>query len=397
MLSTRKRRRDKVRRIDVPCPHYPRCDGCPWVDQPYPQQLLRKRERVIEAFRRYAQLADIAVPPVVPSPRLFGYRGRVKLVLRKTRDAVMAGLYVPGSHRVVDIASCPLHPKPVNSVVQYLKRKFADDSIPIYDERNDTGALRYLDLRYSFTQEQLLVTLITRHRELAGAAALARSVSSRFPFVAGVIQNVNETRGNIIWGSEFRILIGRDRLIENLAGVKLTYPAETFSQANPFTAARVYETVKRLAVLTGRENVLDLYCGVGPIALMLAKRARFVFGADDLAAAIAAATENARSNGLVNAEFLAMDAAAAVTAAIRKRYLDLITMNPPRKGIQPPAMAAIVGANAPRLIYVSCDPLTLARDLRQLTEAGYHIAEVQPFDMFPHTQEVETLVLLTKN
>jgi 23S rRNA (uracil-5-)-methyltransferase RumA len=309
----------------------------------------------------------------------------------------MAGLYVPGSHRVVDIASCPLHPKPVNSVVQYLKRKFADDSIPIYDERNDTGALRYLDLRYSFTQEQLLVTLITRHRELAGAAALARSVSSRFPFVAGVIQNVNETRGNIIWGSEFRILIGRDRLIENLAGVKLTYPAETFSQANPFTAARVYETVKRLAVLTGREHVLDLYCGVGPIALMLAKRARFVFGADDLAAAIAAATENARSNGLANTEFSAMDAAAAVTAAIRKRYLDLITMNPPRKGIQPPAMAAIVGANAPRLIYVSCDPLTLARDLRQLTEAGYHIAEVQPFDMFPHTQEVETLVLLTKN
>ena len=397
MPTTKARSGNNGQPPKVSCPHYPRCYGCPLIGVSYPEQLLRKRERIVEAFRNYSELAGIDVPDVAASPRLFGYRARVKLVLRKTRDAVMAGLYVPGSHRVVDISSCPLHPKPLNTVVQYLKRKLADDAVPIYDERNDTGELRYLDLRYSFTHQQMLVTLITRHREFSLGHAIARFLSSRFPFVAGVIQNVNESRGNVIWGPEFRVLGGRDRLIENIAGVNLAFPAQAFSQANPFTAEKVYGNVNEIAALHGRENVLDLYCGVGPISLLLAKRARFVVGADDHGAAIASARENARQNEIANCAFAAMDAAAALDAARRDRPIDLITVNPPRKGIQPAAMDEIIHANAPRVIYVSCDPQTLARDLKRLKEADYRIGGIHPFDMFPHTAEVETVVLLTKN
>jgi 23S rRNA (uracil1939-C5)-methyltransferase len=371
--------------------------GCPFINLPYPQQLSRKRSIVGRALAEYSSLGGVQVPPVVPSPERLGYRARVKLVVRRNRGNIAMGLYVPGSHRVMDISSCPVHPRPVNQIAHYLKNKILELGIAPYDERDDSGDLRYLDFRYSAARRELSVTFVTRHGSFPKGAQLARALMRRFPFVSGVIQNINEDRGNVIWGASFRTLAGRDALMERIADLKLVLPPSVFSQANPFTARKLYEHVRELAALRGRETVLDLYCGIGPISLYLATDARQVWAVDDNELSINTAKQNARRNGRGNCRFITGDVATA-TAQLRETLttVELIVLNPPRKGVQPKALSAIVSFYAPKLIYISCEPRSLARNLDRLVAANYRVEHIQPFDMFPQTEEVETVALLIK-
>src|SRR5262245_5017425 len=386
-----------VHKVDPPCPHYPHCIGCPLIDVPYPEQLVRKRDIVARALAAYPSLAHLEVPSVVASPHRLGYRARVKLVVRSTRGEVATGLYVPGSHRVIDISSCPVHPRPVNQVARYLKAKLFELRITPYDERNDSGQLRYLDFRYSFARHELSVTLVTRHPEFPQGMALARSLSRKFPFITGVIQNINEQQGNVIWGDRYHLLSGRDSLLEKIGGLSFGFPAGVFSQANPSTAKKLYDIVAEMAALSGRENVIDLYCGVGPISIYLAGASRLVWGIDDGSLSIDAAKENARRNGIANCRFVEGDAAEKIAEAHKTLgRVDRIVLNPPRKGVQPAAMDAILAVKAPKVIYVSCEPTSLARDLDKLVTHGYRIVRLQPLDMFPQTEQVENVVLLEK-
>ena len=382
---------------ESPCPHFPNCVGCPFIKLPYPEQLLRKRDIVQRAFTEYSSLAAVEIPPVAPSPERLGYRARVKLVVRRNRGEVAVGLFVPQTHRVIDISSCPVHPRPVNQVVYYLKKKLVELGIAPYDERNDSGDVRYLDFRYSFARKELSVTLVTRHESLPQGEALADALHHRFPFITGVIQNVNEERGNVIWGKSFRMLGGRDTLMERIGDLKLVFPAGAFSQANPFTARKLYEHVRALADLKGVETVFDLYCGVGPISFYLATSARQVWAVDDSELSITTAKQNGRRNGRGNCRFVAGEVATILSQWKQSiPDVDLIVLNPPRKGIQSAAIMELLEIGAPRLIYVSCEPKSLARDLNKFNEHGYRITHVQPFDMFPQTEEVETVVKLEK-
>jgi 23S rRNA (uracil1939-C5)-methyltransferase len=381
----------------APCRHYPHCIGCPFIDLPYPEQLTRKRALVGAAFAKFAALKDVEIPEVVPSPRRLGYRARVKLVVRKSGGTIATGLYVPQSHRVMDISSCPVHPRRVNQVLEYLKYRAQELGIVPYDERDDSGDLRYVDFRYSFARQEVSVTLVSRHPVLPEGEKLARALQRKFSFVTGVILNINENRGNVIWGQVNRMLSGRETLLEQIGGLKLVYPAGVFSQSNPHTAQKLYDRVVELAQLTGKENILDLYCGVGPISLNLAHGARQVWGIDDNEAGIVTAKQNARRNGVGNCRFFAGDAAAKIQE-LRGQLdaLDLIVVNPPRKGLQAAALNAVLDLSAPKLIYVSCEPNSLARDLAKFVTAGYRIQTVQPFDMFPQTAEVENVALLQR-
>jgi len=395
----RRDRRDAPHRdsYEAACPHFPNCVGCPFIKLPYPDQLLRKREIVRRALVQYASLAGVEIPPVAPSPERLGYRARVKLVVRRNRGEIAAGLYVPQSHRVIDISSCPVHPRPVNQVVYYLKKKLQELAIVPYDERDDSGDVRYLDFRYSFARKELSVTLVTRHASLPQGGLLAKALHHRFPFVTGVIQNVNEQRGNVIWGDSYRTLGGRDTLMERIGDLKLVFPAGVFSQANPFTARKLYEHVRGLADLSGGETVLDLYCGVGPISLYLAPTARQVWAVDDNELSITTAKQNARRNGRGNCRFMAGDVSGTLVQWKQSlSSVDLIVLNPPRKGVQATAMTTLCEIGAPKMIYVSCEPKSLARDLDILVQQGYRITHLQPFDMFPQTEEVETVVRLEK-
>jgi 23S rRNA (uracil1939-C5)-methyltransferase len=382
---------------EAPCPHYPHCIGCPFINVPYPQQLLKKQQIVVQSLSAYPPLVHVHVPAVIPSPYRLGYRARVKLVVRSTRGEVATGLYVPATHRVIDISSCPVHPRPVNQVTGYLKKKIIELKIVPYDERNDTGQLRYLDFHYSFTHRELHVTLVTRHAEFPQGGVLARALSRRFSFVTGVIQNINQTRGNVIWGDRYRLLSGRDTLLEEIGSLKFAFPAAAFSQANPAAARKLYETVAEMAALNGRESVLDSYCGVGPTSLYLARTARVVWGIDESYHSIDTAKQNARRNGFSNCRFLAGDVKEKIVEAHRTLdRVDCIVLNPPRKGVQPAALEAIIAVNAPKIVYVSCEANSLARDLDKLVNQDYRIVRLQPFDMFPQTAQVENVVLLEK-
>ncbi|HEX2386032.1 MAG TPA: hypothetical protein VHL99_05680, partial [Candidatus Binatia bacterium] len=273
------------------CLHYPDgCRaGCAWIDVPYPEQLKRKHKIVADALGAYASLKNVEVPNVAASPMRLGYRARVKLVARKVRGEIRTGLYRPGSHEVVDISSCPVHPQAVNRVVQYLKREVDRLGIAPYDERSDAGDLRYIDIRFSFFSREMVLTLVTRRANFPRGQELARALMRRFGFIAGVAQNVNEDPGNVIWGPRTRALAGRDTVIERIGEWKLRFPVGVFSQANPPTARKLYDQVRSLAALKGGEIALDVYCGVGPIALNLAAAAELVWGVDDSALAIATA------------------------------------------------------------------------------------------------------------
>lgn len=381
------------------CPHYPEgCVGCPFINLPYPEQLRRKQQLVTQALGDYPSLRRLEVPAVIPSPRRLGYRARVKLVVRRIKNEVLTGLYLQRSHRVVDISSCPVHPEPVNRVIQQLKRELPRFGIAPYDETSDSGELRYLDIRYSFWSRQLVLTLVTRHSAFFKGAGLARALRQRCPALAAVVQNINEEPGNVIWGKESRLLAGQDRLIERIGPLKIMLPVGVFSQANPLVARKLYEKVYALAALSGKETVIDLYCGVGPISLYLAPAAQVIWGVDESALAIATAKQNARMNGIANCRFFEGSVGEKVDEAKRLfSAVDLVILNPPRKGVQPDALAALFSLQPPRIIYVSCEPKTLARDLDRLSGNGYQVRALQPFDMFPQTADVETVALLERN
>lgn len=389
--------RDQRGEYVPPCPHYPHCVGCPFINLPYPEQLRRKQQIVAQALADYPALRELEVPAVISSPHRLGYRARVKLVVRRSKGEVLAGLYVPQSHQVVDISSCPVHPEPVNSVIQQLKKEIQRFDVAPYDERNDSGDLRYLDIRYSFSSREIVLTLVTRHATFPRGSDLARALNRRFRFLAGVVQNINEDPGNVIWGARSRSLAGRDTVIERIGPWKIKLPVGVFSQANPLVARKLYEKVFALASLNGSETVLDLYCGVGPISLYVAQAAQLIWGVDESALSIATAKQNARMNGVHNCRFFVGNVAEKVAEAKRSLpAIDLVILNPPRKGVQPDAMAALFSLQPPRIIYVSCDPATFARDLDKLNENGYRALALQPFDMFPQTAEVETVALLEK-
>ncbi|MGH7966291.1 MAG: 23S rRNA (uracil(1939)-C(5))-methyltransferase RlmD [Candidatus Binatia bacterium] len=380
-----------------PCPHYPACYSCPFVRFPYAQQLDKKREIVVQALAPYPALAALTIPPLVPSPHQFGYRVRVKLAVRRSRGKVLIGVYIPETHKVADVSGCAVHPEPINRIVQFLKQAVEQLGILPYDERQDIGQLRYIDARYSLWQRRVLLTLVTRHMDFPQARELTHELTRRFPSLSGIVQNINDKPGNVIWGERFRPLWGRDSLLERIGHLHLRIPVNAFEQANPPVARRLYERVLEWAGLNGEEIALDLYCGIGPIALYLTSKAKLVVGIDDNESAINVAKENARRNGYHNSRFFAGDAAEKLKEmGATLARIDLVVVNPPRKGLSPEAFAALATVKAPKLLYVSCDPLTLARDLDRFSQERYVTHRVQSFDMIPQTDQVETVALLER-
>ena len=395
----RKRAREwiKLGPVRPPCPHYPACFGCPFIQFPYLEQLEKKREIVKKALRAYPTLSALEVPSIFSSPSQFGYRARVKLPVRRIQGKVVIGLYRPETHEVADASACPAHPEPVNRLIQFLKEAIAQLDIVPYDEAHDTGQLRYIDIRYSFWQKQALLTLVTRHMHFPQARDLIRELERRFPFLSGIVQNIHDKPGNAIWGERFHPLRGRDSLLEKMGPFRLCIPVYAFSQVNPVVARKIYETALEWAGLTGQEIALDLYCGIGPISLYLASQAKLVIGIDENEGAINAAKQNARRNGYHNCRFFAGDAAEKLReVSVSHSQVNVIVVNPPRKGLSPEAFTALIVVKMAKLLYVSCDPMTLARDLDRLFHEGYVVRKVQSFDMFPQTDQVETIALLER-
>ncbi len=381
-------------RVAPVCPGYGRCGGCPLQHLAYEAQLAWKRGLVEEAFAARATLARTAVDACVASPRPLGYRNQAKYVVGGRSGRIVLGAFAPRSHEIVDLAGCRLVEPPLDDVARTLREVLDAAGVAPFDERRRTGTLRYVVLRASAAGE-VLATLVTARRDLPGGEALAARLRALRPEVVGVVQNVNAAAGNFLFGSEELALDGATALADRVGSIAVTLGARAFFQINRHVAALAYEAIRRdvAALPDGCGLLVDAFAGVGGIALTVAPHAREVVAIEENDAATAGGAATAAANGASNVRFVTADAAAGLAAL---HDVDAVVLNPPRGGCAPEVLAQVARL-APRLVlYLSCNPVTLARDLDALAPAGLRATRVTPFDMLPHTAHVETLARLTR-
>lgn len=388
-------RRSSPDRLEPDCPIYSRCGGCCFRHVTYAGELEAKRLRVEDALARIGG-AELPVQVIHGAKEPLRYRNKVQLPVATGPDGPRIGFYRARSHEVVEARDCLLQPEAASALADAVRAWMVRFRVPAYREREHRGLVRHLCLRFNRAGESLCA-LAVNAPELPHEEELVQALRAAAPALAGVVLNVNTRRTNVILGPEYRTLWGRDWLEEELCGLKFRLSVPSFFQVNRDQAEVLYRRAAALAGLTGTETVLDLYCGTGTIGLSLAGSAGRVIGAELVPEAVENARENARSNGITNAEFFCGDAG-AVAAKLSGDGLrpDVVVADPPRKGLAEEVPGIIAGLGPERVVYVSCDPATLARDVKRFAVLGYAPAAAEAVDMFPRTDHVESVLLLVR-
>jgi len=382
-------------RLEQDCPLYGRCGGCQFRHMTYAEELRAKGQRIADALERLGGVR-LDLPPVLGAEETERYRNKVQFPVAQGKNGLAIGYFRPRSHDVLDAPDCLLQPEPVTRLRAAFKRWMEEHEIPAYREEDGSGLIRHLYVRTNSAGESL-VCVVANGGELPCARELVDMLRAAEPRSAGVVLNVNDRDTNVILGRDYRTLWGRDWLEEELRGLRFRLSVPSFFQVNRAQTQRLYGLAVDFAGLTGRETVLDLYCGIGSISLTMAQRAGRVVGAEIVPQAVEDAKENARRSGLSNAEFFCGDAGAvAQKLAVEGVRPEAICVDPPRKGLAPEVPAVLAGMAPERIVYVSCDPATLARDVKRLGELGYRAVKAQGVDLFPRTAHVETVVLLSR-
>lgn len=377
------------------CPHYRACQSCALLSWKYKAQLLNKTKRVIDALAVYPELRDVDMREIWAAPESLGYRASAKLVVSRKRGKAQVGMYRRGSHDVVDIAGCPLHHPLINRVAAVVREELERRNISVYDTNHRRGLLRYLLVRVSPAYDKAMVTFVTSERNYREVTHLAKWLQRKVPEVISVHQNVNSSTGNVIFGRETIKVLGTPDLVDLVGDVRLRLGPTSFLQVHHTQAARIYRLVRDWCALGKGESALDLYCGVGGISLHLAGKAHQVIGIESVSEAVRHAHANAKMNGFNNCQFVSGDVEEVLANDLKLTGpLGAVIVNPPRSGCAPQVLTAIAAIQAPTLVYVSCHPDSLARDLALLVEQGFLVEQVQPVDMFPQTPHVENVVRL---
>ena len=374
------------------CPYYGRCGGCDFRHMSYEEELWAKRTRVQDALTRIGG-AEIAVEEILGAEQPLHYRNKS---IYPISPAGEVGFYRARSHQVVNVEHCLIQKPEADALAQALRDYIARFRVASYDEATGQGLLRHLYVRTSCAGESLVCLLVNGSR-LPHEEELVAMLRAAAPKTCGVVLGENTRRGNAILGDRYRTLWGRDYLTDTLCGLELRLSVPSFYQVNHDQAQRLYEKALEYAGLTGRELAVDLYCGAGTITQVLARRARHVIGGEIVPEAIRDAEDSARRNGVGNVEFLCGDAS-RLAAELRQRGLrpDVICVDPPRKGLAPDVVEAAASMRPGRIVYVSCDPATLARDVARFAPLGYRPVRACAVDLFPGTAHVETVVLLSR-
>jgi len=394
-------------RVAAPCRYSGYCGGCTLQSLDYGKQIVYKRRHVAESLAHIGLLHDIPVHPTKASQQIFGYRNKMEFSCSDRRwllpeelgreDVPMGmalGLHVPGTfHKVLDIEACLIQPPLGNAILGHIREYIKASPLPIYGLRSHEGFWRFVMLRHSAATDTWMVNLVTKTLDREAIQPLADALRREFPQIVSVVNNVTARKAGIAVG-EFEICLAGDPVISDCIG-KLTFQisANSFFQTNTRGAETLYGIVKSYAGLTGDETVVDLYCGTGTIALFLADQAREIIGIEQVADAVEDARRNCRRNRIDNCRFMAGDAG-AVLAELDARPRVMV-IDPPRAGMHQKVLRQVLALSPQRIVYVSCNPTTLARDLALLAEA-YDVAEVQPVDLFPHTFHVESVARLEK-
>ena len=369
------------------------CGGCPMLSLPYGEQLRAKQARLEALLGEFGPVA-----PILGMEHPWHYRNKViSSFAWGPGKALVSGIYAQGTHRVVPVESCLLHQEALDRAVAAVRQAAREFRYQPFDENRRTGLIRHVLCRHSLTTGEVLAVLVTASPVLPGARAFAARVKELCPAIATLAQNINPRPGSAVLGEREKILYGRGYIEDTLCGVRFRISPSSFYQINPVQTQVLYSAAIAAAKLTGKERVLDAYCGVGTIGLSAAAHAGSVVGVELNRSAAACAGENAKANNIRNACFRCGDAAAFLDGmAARGEKLDVVFLDPPRAGSSPVFLDALCRVSPARAVYISCNPETQRRDLEYLAARGWRAESIQGVDMFPHTEHIETVVLLSK-
>ena len=382
-------------RIKPDCPHFPKCGGCALRHMSYAEELEFKRQRVEDALRRIGGL-DLSVDVIHGAEAPECYRNKAQFPVSDRSGKLSIGFFRARSHDVIDVERCLLQRPEADAAARAVKGWMERFKVPAYDELTHKGLVRHVYVRTNRNGESL-VCLICNGTKLPHLNALIDALQVAVPGMVGLVLSINREKTNVILGKDYQTLWGQDFLYDTLCGLTFKLSVPSFFQVNPMQTEVLYRKAAEFAGLTGDETVVDLYCGTGTISLVLAGQARQVIGAEIVPSAIEDARENAARNGLANTEFICADAKEAAAELVRRGIKpDVISVDPPRKGMAEEVIGHIVSMEPKKIVYVSCDPATLARDLSRFAALGYQAEKAEAVDMFPRTHHVETVVLLSK-
>jgi 23S rRNA (uracil1939-C5)-methyltransferase len=403
--------RPSTHRVEPICRHFGVCGGCTWQNAGYELQLEFKQRQVADLLERIAVLPDLVVKPTLASPKAYHYRNKMEFTFGPrpwmTREEIESsapfekqfalGLHVPGRFdKVLDLETCYLQAPITPQILDEVRRTSLEQEWLPYDSRAHEGYLRNLVIRISEHTKEVMVNLVTSWDDPRRMKLLVEGLRARFPEVTTVINTLNSGRSPVAAGEE-TVYYGTGKITERIGPILFAVEPSSFFQPNSLQAEQLYGVVKDFAGLSGSENVLDLYCGMGGISLFLAKGARAVEGVENHSRSVQAATMNAERNSINNCRFVEADVAAFLKqfATRREKVPDVVILDPPRAGMHPDVCASLLQLQAARIVYVSCNPATQARDLLALKE-GYLVEQVQPIDMFPQTYHIENVVALSR-
>lgn len=384
-------------RVEPQCSVYQSCGGCQLQHMRYEGQLKAKREQVVNAITRIGKLDDVTIHPTIGAANPWYYRNKMQFPVGRAQGKVAVGCYSQGTHAIVNTDDCCIQHTVNNTIADQVRRIVTELNIPTYDERTGEGVIRHVMGRVGTATGEVMVALVTVTDKLPNQAKIITALQLAIPGLASIIHNVNPQRGNVILGRTTRTIWGKDTITDKLGNLTFHISARSFFQVNTEQTVVLYGKAVEYAGLTGKETVIDAYCGTGTITLFLAGQADKVYGIEIVEPAIADAWQNARTNKVENVEFIAGDAVEVMPDLYRSGIRpEIIVVDPPRAGCEPKVLETFVKMKPERIVYVSCNPASLARDLAILAEHGYQIVEIQPVDMFPHTHHVECCVWLKR-
>lgn len=382
-------------RVPPPCPYYAKCGGCVCQHMTYEATLQMKRERVRDALQRIGGV-DMDVPPVLGMENPWHYRNKTALPVGGEKGAPQIGFFAPRSHRIIPVDTCLIAMEESNGTLNCVRRWMEKFDVEPWQEGTGKGCVRHIMTRVS-RAGRVMAVIVSAKENLPHQSELVAMLRAGAPGLDSVYLNINRRGDNVILGPENRLLFGEPRLKDTLCGLEFALSPQSFFQVNPVQTEKLYGLALDFAQLQGNETVCDLYCGAGTISLLLARHARRVIGIEIVPQAIRDAEENARANGVSNAEFYAAAAEELLPRLVAQGLRpDVIVLDPPRKGCEEKVLAAIAEAAPERVVYVSCDPATLARDVKFLAACGYAPQKCQSVDMFCYTGHVETVCLMSR-
>lgn len=384
-------------RVKAPCPIYEKCGGCQLQHLSYEGQLKAKRDIVVQAFERHGNVRNLEkkLEQTMGMEEPWKYRNKAQFQVGLLKGKVIAGLYGANSHRLININECIVQRPETTKVINNVKQILQDLKISIYDERKRKGLVRTIVTRIGVSTEEVQLVLITSKEELPKKELLIQEVKKRLPEVKSIMQNVNGQKTSLIFGDKTFTLDGKETIEEVLGDLSFDLSARAFFQLNPTQTVKLYNEVKKEAGLTGKEKIVDAYCGVGTIGLWLADEAGEIRGMDVIEDSIVDANKNAKAKGYDNAHYVVGKAEYWMPKWVKEGWKpDVVVVDPPRTGCDEKLLKTILDVKPKKVVYVSCNPSTLAKDVKILTKL-YKVERIQPVDMFPQTAHVESVTTLS--